>query len=172
MNPSLSLAASIWGAYDTDSYIRAIDVPCPARLQLSDAVSRKIARARDYRKGEPWPFTMSGLLLTSLGKVFEKVAVHSAHCRAAAVSLALEQHRRQNGSLPESLHVLAPEWIGQIPSDPFDGQSLQYRRSSPGYVVYSVGPDKEDNGGQAKGDARKIPVQENPPYDITFTVDR
>src|SRR5207247_277459 len=114
---SLSLAAGTAGAYDTDSYIRAIDVPCPARLQLSDAVSRKIARARDYRKGEPWPFTMSGLLLTSLGKVFEKVAVHSAHCKAATVSVALEEYRRrQNGHLPESLQLLAPTWIGQIPA--------------------------------------------------------
>jgi len=119
-----------------DSYIRAIDVPCPARLQLSDAVSRKIARARDYRKGEPWPFTMSGLLLTSLGKVFEKVAVHSAHCKAATVSVALEEYRRrQNGHLPESLQLLAPTWIGQIPAvatATFVGEYMQ------GYLINPV----------------------------------
>ena len=156
----------------TDSYIRAIDVSCPERLQIADAVSQKVAQAKIYRKGESWPFIISGLLLPSLGKVFEKAATHSARCRAAAVSLALEQHRRQNGSLPESLHELAPAWISQIPNDPFDTRPLRYQRSSPGYIVYSVGPDEQDNGGQAKRDARKVQSEEKQAYDITFTVER
>src|SRR5207248_7174276 len=59
-----------------------------------------------------------------------------------------------------------------IPADPFDGRSLRYLRSFPGYVVYSVGPDKEDHGGQKKEDASKIHNEEKQAYDITFTVDR
>ena len=157
----------------TGSYIRAIDVPCPERLQLSEAVSRKIAQARVYRKGEPWPFIMSGVLLPALGKVFEKAAVHSGRCKAATVSVALEEYRRrQNGRLPERLQLLAPTWIGQIPADPFDGQSLRYLRTSAGYVIYSVGPDKEDNGGQKREYANKTQSEANKSYDIVFTVDR
>jgi hypothetical protein len=155
-----------------DSYIRAIDAPCPERLQLAEAVSRKIANVKVYRKGEKWPFIMTGSLLTSFGKVFEKVAVHSARCRAATVSVALEEYRRQNGLLPVSLQVLAPTWIGQIPADPFDDRSLTYLRTSTGYTVYSVGPDKEDNGGLTKADIRRIQSEERQAYDITFTVDR
>jgi hypothetical protein len=156
----------------TDSYIRAIDVPCPERLQLSQSVSSKIARVRVYRKGEPWPFIMSGILLPALGKVCEKVAAHSGRCKAATVSIALEAYRRQNGRLPDSLQVLAPTWIDQIPADPFDGQLLRYMRTSNGYIIYSVGPDKDDNGGLNKEDAGRIQGEEKQAYDITFTVDR
>jgi hypothetical protein len=153
----------------TDSYIRAIDLPCPERLQLAEAVSRKIAQARVYRKGEPWRFIMSGVLLPALGKVFEKVATHSARCGAAEVSLALEQHRRgQNGSLPERLHVLVPTWIGQIPTDPFDGRPLRYKQLANGYVVYSVGMDRENDGGKQKQPGDKSQSG----YDTTFTVER
>ena len=82
------------------------------------------------------------------------------------------EERIADGSLAESLDVLAPTWIAQIPTDPFDGRPLRYQRSSSGYVVYSVGPDQQDYGGQKKEDARKTQNEEKQAYDITFTVDR
>ena len=44
-------------------------------------------------------------------------------------------------------------------SDPFDGQELRYKKLATGYVDYSVGNDRVDDGGDEK-------------KDITFTVVR
>ena len=42
---------------------------------------------------------------------------------------------------------LLPKCLAAIPIDPFSNQPLVYRRSDTGYLLYSVGPDGEDNGG-------------------------
>ena len=40
--------------------------------------------------------------------------------------------------------------------NPFDGQPLRYRKHDSGYLLYSIGPDLKDDGGQrlasGKGD--------------------
>jgi hypothetical protein len=40
-----------------------------------------------------------------------------------------------------------PDLLRAVPTDPFDGRPLRYRRDPEGAVVYSVGPDGKDNGG-------------------------
>ena len=43
--------------------------------------------------------------------------------------------------------TLVPEHLPQVPMDPHDGKRLRYRRLPEGVVIYSVGPDLTDNGG-------------------------
>jgi hypothetical protein len=60
-----------------------------------------------------------------------------------------------------------PTWLPKIPTDIFDGQPLRYGRLERGYVVYSVGPDRLDDGGTEK--PKKGSVKS---WDVTFTVER
>jgi hypothetical protein len=70
--------------------------------------------------------------------------------------LALERHRvRHEGRAPEQLEALVPEFIGSVPRDPVSGKPLVYRVIDPqadalgrAYVLYSVGSDGVDNGGE------------------------
>jgi hypothetical protein len=39
-----------------------------------------------------------------------------------------------------------------VPTDPFDGRPLRYRRLADGVVVYSVGDDRADDGGTLADD--------------------
>lgn len=90
---------------------------------------------------------------------------------AARVACALESFRLAHaGSLPERLDQLVPQWLPAVPSDPFDGQPLRYRRHESGYTVYSVGDDRKDSGGREGIPGRGF----NPPEstDLTFTVER
>jgi len=159
----------------TDSYIRAVDISFPDRLQTAEHINASVSGNSAYRKGERWPFIISGLLLTPSGKVFNKGAQHTAHLRSVIVSLALEQHRAShNDRLPQRLQELVPELLGEIQSDPFDGKPMRYKRLPKGYVVYSVGPDGHDNDGREKktlSNLQKMSGVEQP-YDITFTVER
>jgi hypothetical protein len=71
-----------------------------------------------------------------------------AEFRCGLVATALMRYRAATGRWPESLGALVPGCLAQVPNDPFDGKPLRYRRFAEGVVVYSVGYDGIDNGGQ------------------------
>lgn len=89
-----------------------------------------------------------------------------AHVRAARVALAVERFRLVAGELPDDLKRLLPVYLESIPADPFDGKPLRYRRLERGYVVYSVGEDRVDDGGR-----RRNSQQHDQTWDITFRVE-
>jgi len=69
--------------------------------------------------------------------------------RLALTALALEQFRAAHGNrYPAGLSDLIPTYLDAPLMDPFDGQPLRYRKQGAGYVLYSIGPDLKDNGGQ------------------------
>ncbi|MGA2220311.1 MAG: hypothetical protein ABSH21_00785 [Verrucomicrobiia bacterium] len=64
----------------------------------------------------------------------------------AAIALARYQLRR--GKMPANLATLVPEFCAKIPHDYMDGSELRYRLNTDGsWVLYSVGDDGVDNGG-------------------------
>jgi hypothetical protein len=64
------------------------------------------------------------------------------------VVCALERFRLGRGLYPDSLDVLAPQFIPVLPVDPINGGPLLYRHIGQGnFVLYSVGWDEKDNGG-------------------------
>ncbi|MBI2301162.1 MAG: hypothetical protein HYU66_19820 [Armatimonadetes bacterium] len=64
--------------------------------------------------------------------------------------LALHACHAEKGAWPETLDALVPEYLWTVPLDPFTpGAALAYRREGDGHVLYSVGPDGRDDGGQA-----------------------
>jgi uncharacterized heparinase superfamily protein len=66
----------------------------------------------------------------------------------AIVACALERYHLAQGEYPETLAVLAPEYLKTIPPDVVDGQPLHYRRTREGrFILYSVGWDGKDDGG-------------------------
>lgn len=69
--------------------------------------------------------------------------------RALRVALVLEIYRRAHGKLPASLSdLVAAKLIQSAPLDPFDLQPFRYdtKRS----ILWTIGPDREDNGGHDK----------------------
>jgi hypothetical protein len=68
--------------------------------------------------------------------------------RSGITAVAAERYRLVNERWPDRLDELVPGYLSKIPTDPFDGQRLRYKRLSDSVVVYSVGPDRIDDGGQ------------------------
>ncbi len=71
----------------------------------------------------------------------------AAGLRCAIVALALERRRIDRGGWPEGLEELTPAHLKTVPLDPFDGRPLRYKRLPDGVLVYSIGPDEQDDGG-------------------------
>ncbi|MEL6105180.1 MAG: hypothetical protein AAFU85_04055 [Planctomycetota bacterium] len=72
-----------------------------------------------------------------------------AEIRLLRVEFALEARRFEEGTLPATLSELVPQYLPEIPLDPFtmDKSELQYKRVDAGFVVYSVGLNGVDDGG-------------------------
>jgi len=86
---------------------------------------------------------------------------------ATRAAFYVERFRLAHGRVPESLDALVPALVPSAPVDPLSGQPLRVKSRAPGYVVYSVGLDGQDDGGlekSATGTATN--------YDLTVIVER
>ena len=120
-----------------------------------------IAKSRGY--------VIAGLMLPNMAMLLERSAVTSAYLRLAQTALALERYRlAHGGSLPAESSALVPEYLAAIPADPFDGKPLRYKKAQKGYVIYSIGPDRQDDGGT--GLRPEMPPEAK--YDLVFSVGR
>jgi hypothetical protein len=83
-----------------------------------------------------------------------QVANHShldlARMRTAIVMVAVERYRRAHQRWPEALTDLVPVYLKTVPTDPYDGATVRIHRLSEGVVVYSVGEDSQDDGGNVE----------------------
>jgi hypothetical protein len=127
-----------------------------AEAQVSDA------KAKGYR--------VCAMMLPTLNTALEKAADCVGQLRAAQAALAIERYRLGTGSaLPDSLAQLVPKYLAAVPEDPYDGKPLRYKKLSPkGYVVYSIGRNRQDDGGVPKSAAGRA----DSPHDLTFAVRR
>jgi hypothetical protein len=67
------------------------------------------------------------------------------------VKLAIRAYQWENNdALPESLEQLVPQYLAAVPIDPFSSKALHYRVEGNHYVLYSCGPDEDDDGGQPR----------------------
>jgi ABC-type transport system involved in multi-copper enzyme maturation permease subunit len=73
-----------------------------------------------------------------------------ARLRCAAAGLACERYRNSAGIWPDSIGDLVPHFSSTRPIDPFDGKPLRFRRADDHIVIYSVGEDRRDDGGQTE----------------------
>lgn len=83
--------------------------------------------------------------------------------RCTLVAVAAERYRSKHGDWPRAITNLVPDFLSAAPLDPFDGQELRYRRTNTGAVIYSVGPDARDDGGDSNQS-----LEESGPRDVVF----
>jgi hypothetical protein len=111
-------------------------------------LEQELPRVKDEKDGAPGTAEeLLALLMPAFGKVGDAFRRDRAVLRGAIVALALERYRLERGDWPSELKSLVPAYLPAVPLDPFDGQAMRYRRLPDGVIVYSVGPDGQDDGG-------------------------
>ncbi len=90
---------------------------------------------------------LTRLLLPNLTKLGEASRRKHACIRCISAALAAECYRQTHKHWPDSLDQLCPQFLSAVPLDPFDGSPLRYRRLKDGAMIYSVGNDRVDDGG-------------------------
>lgn len=125
-------------------------------------------------KGErfdvPQEYVLSRTLLPALDKLELRAGDVAAWIRNTRTAVAVERYRLQHqGIPPDSLSVLVPGFMDEVPRDPFDGKPLRYQRKpGHGYIVYSVGRNLADD----HGSTQPTGSNDRAPLDIVFAVQR
>ena len=113
---------------------------------------------------ETWPEILDAANVASLDRIsdfsliaaplsndIEDIAISMARSEAdfstTLTAIAVECYSRKHNEYPDSLGQLVPEYLEEIPIDPFDGEPLRYRQTDDGYEVYSVFTNREDDDG-------------------------
>lgn len=148
---------------DIDGYRRFMH-----RQQQSVAQSRSFATVRQENTAEEKeterrrPGLLSALMLPALGTVRLQAFKAEARHAAATGLVAATRQRLAGGHLPDTLEAIDREWLPAMPTDPYTGTTLTDRqplrsRSADGeFVVWSVGPDGEDDGGPVPAGADAV----------------
>jgi len=119
------------------------------------------ARIVDTINTLPWYLARARCQLWRLRWASSDLLKHNeAYMQTMIAALALERHRQSHASIPDDLEEL------ENPIDPFSGLPLKYRRTDSGYIVYSVGYNGTDDGGD------RSPMDELPcwPRDVVVQV--
>ncbi len=95
-----------------------------------------------------------GGLIGGFGGIFDryfaKMARAESSRRLLVTAIALKRYQLQHTNYPPSLNDLVPNRLARVPVDLMDGKPLRYRLNPDGsFLLYSVGDDGEDNGGDA-----------------------
>jgi len=146
-----------------DKSISMAALPPPASLSLTNYLER--AGNEAYKKMYP----ISMMWLPSISRRVVSEASTQARIRLATTALAVEAFRRTRGRLPVELEELTPQFLGAVPTDPFDGHPLRYRLRPRGYIIYSVDADGHDDGGREPPENKKSADTNS--YDLTFIVE-
>jgi hypothetical protein len=133
--------------------IEALNLP---EIEQRLAIAKVDALGKDV--SQP---TIARLLLPAAIKIRGSFLRSQARLRCAVAAIAAERYRQKQGSWPKKLETLAPAELKQVGLDPFTGQPLIMKSLSDGLVIYSVGQNGNDDGGQ-------IAAQNGSPLDIGF----
>ncbi len=124
--------------------------------QLVEAAKLPVEQqgARFRQIGTALPRSLASWFFPRVAPVLASDQLMHAQLRSTLTALAVERYRSTHGDWPTGLTALVPEYLVDVPLDPYDGQPLRYSRLTDGVVIYSVGPDGTDNGGKLD---RKVP---------------
>ncbi len=92
------------------------------------------------------------ILMPAIQKAVEAVACARYERDAILVLLAVELHKRRTGAYPQSLNDISATLLPKRGIDPFSQQPFRYKLVDGRPLLYSVGVDRDDDGGRRPAD--------------------
>jgi hypothetical protein len=137
------------------------------RSAAADAVSRDLDKLESkysgiFRAFMPIEDRMLMILMPSMGRAYQTETRLGLARDEAEIALALRAYQAREGRYPRQLADLTPKYLKVVPVDRFTEGPLIYRLEGEGngYVLYSVGPNGKDNGGEEMGKGNDdVPVR-------------
>ena len=126
------------------------------QLELGDELFEDIMRRDEAwtQRADGWHGHLHQILAKNVGEdssdsfrdaFFRELAT----MRLLRTEFALVAFQKESGEFPRELNQLIPRFLKEIPVDPYSdsGESFQYRIDGESYVLYSLGANRDDDGG-------------------------
>jgi len=114
----------------------------------------ELANEQVLAQNSPFVF-LCKIFVPNIGKATLATAFNQNLVNEAQIACALERYRLAKGEYPATLDALVPAYSEKLPPDIIGGQPMHYRRTEDGkFVLYSVGWNEKDDGGQSGQDAK------------------
>ena len=88
------------------------------------------------------------IVIPGFGKTLESKCGTESVLAGAKLVVACHRFERNRGRFPETLQELAPDFLSEVPRDPYDG--APFRHSAEKGLVWAVGKNLADDGGSTK----------------------
>ncbi len=128
--------------------------------RIRDAVARRAWSAAHLsddnfptarHRYDGWRFLLSDCLAPNIEHTLLPLFEFETRREMTVAAIAIERHRLRTGKLPSDLAAVVPEYLPQLPHDWMDGNPLRYHPKADGtFILYSVGADGHDDGGDPK----------------------
>ncbi|GBD37456.1 hypothetical protein HRbin36_02587 [bacterium HR36] len=128
---------------------RAAHLPGDQLIRKWEDLLDRLTRDAEQRSGR---FDIFWHILTAWNRVATAHLSRQARFDAALAGLAAEEFRLQHGRWPADWSELVPQFLPQVPPDPWTGRPMLLRATSEGIVIYSVGHNGADDGGHPERD--------------------
>jgi len=133
---------------DSDEYVNFME-------SLESMATQPYYTVSDQLKDRPAGL-FTAILIPSMTRAFQTAAEIGTGDDCARTAVAMTRFRLDHGTLPSHLNELVPKYLDEVPTDPFDGKPLRLAIRNNQWIIYSVGPDRVDDGGveidRGKGD--------------------
>jgi len=101
-----------------------------------------------FLSGNPVGQILYYMMMPAVASSLEKKSRGDVQLQATRTMLALRAYELLHGRLPPDLTALVPEFMDKVPIDDYDGKPLRY--SADKKIVYSVGKNLKDDGGEER----------------------
>ncbi|MHC4462526.1 MAG: hypothetical protein ACYS30_14000 [Planctomycetota bacterium] len=98
------------------------------------------------------------ILAPALSRVSEISHRNRVDIEAALTIIAILRYEQDSGGYPQNLkQLMADDYLKQLPLDPFSDKPLVYKKTQDSFILYSVGRNFTDEGGEYGKDRKGKP---------------
>ena len=120
-----------------------------SRKTLADPASHAKALFQSRKaNGRMVADLLNSIFILSFSSAMEAEIRYTTRLQLTQLAYALAGYRARYGSYPQKLSQLAPRYIPKVPMDLFSGRSFRYEADLEDCLLYSVGSNGKDDGGQ------------------------
>jgi hypothetical protein len=159
-----------------DSLWRLLTFSYPSRQEFIAEIDKYFEQAEELLSEMPWDLhnestvadewskalEQTSLMLKIVGPVHERISQIAWRLKTHRIGLltllAIIRYQKDQGRYPENLNeVVLTGYLNSLPEDPFSDGPLVYKQTDDGFLLYSLGSDFEDDGGQPGLDSKGKP---------------
>jgi hypothetical protein len=146
-------------------YVQEATFKTPARMRTEQIdIDQELQRLSSGN-------VLLSMFLPGFERIIEYSYQNKANVQATLTIIAILRYKQDTGGYPENLEQLISDaYLKELPMDPYSDKPLVYKKTGDSFVLYSLGPDFDDDGGVENPEDSQKRRQEGPGDEVFWPV--